>query len=605
MDGDFDNIYLSDDVFDFLDLESASNLFQSWRTLLGISAFLDFVAAMLSWTNQLPKGGLLQLMKDNASTLGMVFSVLWFVNAFVEASREFTRAQNEVDKKLLLDSAKTSWWNMPLVVYCRTIFMQVLFLPVGFFVTVYVFSFAFSADYSKEVFTVNHYSTINKDQPSRQEFFTSSSHISLAFALIKYFIIEISVKTGRSLRQFGVEKARQLFFTILSRAAHHPVRFTRRIRKALRIVRWVKYLLPLIGTSNKLIGNLVELSIKWKQRRDASKARKIRMKLWDELDQDELREHCAILIQKSYRAHKARKSLLALQLFQGNSERIAAIKIQRQLRRVIASARASIARKRQKLAELQKINTDPASSLGDEDRRKMYELKQELKSKTDQYLNRKLLLRPNTNFAVAWKILFVAAVVFEIIALSMSRKTAALESLFDQYLVPEPLESLTECKAPVERPIKLFILHRLLRRPRRDFSPKWYCLEPYTSVHELYRLFIGTLVHQFFLVVSIICFLDVFVCFFMGQFDKDSGILKPRPPFHRWIAPGLALQLILNPAMDETATVLLHALSGAFRRGPVRVVRWILALFFPLTQCTVRFFQRRMIRNKIKTRAGR
>ena len=49
-----------------------------------------------------------------------------------------------------------------------------------------------------------------------------------------------------------------------------------------------------------------------------------------------------------------------------------------------------------------------------------------------------------------------------------------------------------------------------------------------------------------------------------------------------WIIPGLLLQLLINPQMEAASKVFFKLLHSSFQVGPIRVWRWIRALFYPL-----------------------
>ena len=90
------------------------------------------------------------------------------------------------------------------------------------------------------------------------------------------------------------------------------------------------------------------------------------------------------------------------------------------------------------------------------------------------------------------------------------------------------------------------------------------------------------LVKEFMTVVSIVCFLDVFVTFFTGEIDPTSRELVPKPFFRRWILPGLLMQLLVNPAIGSLSKGVFAVLKVIFDIGPVRVLRWCIAVVFPI-----------------------
>jgi hypothetical protein len=90
------------------------------------------------------------------------------------------------------------------------------------------------------------------------------------------------------------------------------------------------------------------------------------------------------------------------------------------------------------------------------------------------------------------------------------------------------------------------------------------------------------LVDEFKVVVSIVCFLDVFVTFFTGEIDAITGYIVPKPFFNRWIFPGLLLQLLVNPSIGPLANTVFSILKQVIDLGPVRVLRWTIAVLTPL-----------------------
>ena len=69
--------------------------------------------------------------------------------------------------------------------------------------------------------------------------------------------------------------------------------------------------------------------------------------------------------------------------------------------------------------------------------------------------------------------------------------------------------------------------------------------------------------------------------FFTGEYNQNSGVLEPKKLFPRWILPGLVLQLLVNPKMESASEVVAIVIDGLLYHGPVRVLRWIVALFYP------------------------
>ena len=145
----------------------------------------------------------------------------------------------------------------------------------------------------------------------------------------------------------------------------------------------------------------------------------------------------------------------------------------------------------------------PKKEMNANERRRMYQLQKELEEETRRLINKKLLLRPNTSFAVSWKILFSFAVLFEIsvqicqplLARHKDRRTGKpldMESILDRKLVPIRVSKLPACKSekvfrlsfkwPVHsaRTIVARILRKEATKPTR---PKpYYCSYTYATL---------------------------------------------------------------------------------------------------------------------------
>jgi len=77
-------------------------------------------------------------------------------------------------------------------------------------------------------------------------------------------------------------------------------------------------------------------------------------------------------------------------------------------------------------------------------------------------------------------------------------------------------------------------------------------------------------------IVNTIFFLDVFVTFFTGELTT-SGVLVPKPFFKRYVLPGIALQLIVNPTMIEISRFVKQAIIIALHIGPSLCFHLLLA----------------------------
>lgn len=594
-------------VIDFnLDWET-SVLIRTWQVLLATAAFFDFIAVMLKkfidlddeedvkqrvvvsslllgdYSPQNHWEAVVEWLQANGSNIGLLFSVMWFTDTFIKAHRRRVKASRELDRTRLLreigqDCDDEHWWKGAWGVYYRTVAMQLLLLPVGFF----VFCYNGVCRPDGDVFQIVH-RTNDIDIPDEYETFTTHANISLCFAILKHLAITFSRRTGANIRKFGHSQAKSFLVWLFFRAIHSPLRFRRRVLQVLVVFRWIKYLAPLLGATNKLFGNLVDLKKKYLQERAATKARDVRRKLWDEFTPEELREHCAVMIQKTFRAHRTRKYVSALNMIIGKKEQIAVMRLQKVFRGMAGRARLRLKRKRDELKALQAKEQAAREKKGkktmdEAERRRMYKLQEELNAEAGHLLNETLLLRPNTSFAVAWKILFVVAIIFEISQLALkprlqtykhpeTGKPLDIESILEHRLIPTPVSQLAAC-APVSEPqnrgpglVKLLrkVAQKIRRKKpvvetQREFP--WYCGETYATAQGIYIQTFEFVIHQFLVLVGIVCFLDVFVTFFTGEINPNTGVLSPKAFFVRWFVPGLVLQLAVNPKMESASFVL-------------------------------------------------
>jgi hypothetical protein len=599
--------------FSSLDLNfewETPSMIRVWYTFFGAAAFFDFAAAMLDKFYELPLDDLeqdlgagqldlvdrislrdqwesiVEWLQTNSLNIQIVFAVLWFVDAFLEANRRRVQASRELDRQRLRHEKgaydqNENWWHGSWGVYYQTIVLQLLLLPVGFFVFCYSgFRRLQDPDMAQndQVLQIVH-RTDDDAVPDEYETFTANASVSLGFAILKHLAITFSRRTGTNLRRLGVHHAKAGVRWLFFRAIHNPIKFRRHILQMLTVSRWVKYLAPLFGAINKLLGNIVDLHIKFKQRRTAAKARAIRKNLWHDLSPDELREHCALLIQKTFRAHQARKLLFALNMIRGQKEQIAVIKLQKIFRGMAYRARQRLKRKKNELKRLQAEEQATRANNGKKkmkasDRRRMYRLQEELHDEAGHLLNETLLLRPNTSFAVLWKVLFVVAILFEISQLALkpwlknyknvdTGRPLDIESIMEHTFIPTPVSQLAVCETHAEDgPRILRVIRRVFRKvtrrkPSQTKPLPWYCHNTFATAQTVYIKTLEFLIHEFLVLMGVICFLDVFVTFFTGEIDVDTGILSPKPFFARWFVPGLVMHLAINPNVESASRVVM------------------------------------------------
>jgi hypothetical protein len=614
-----------------------SSLGHIWNFLMGFVAFFDFCATAADRCDHLRvrssrilESVVLWLL-NHTNWFNMLFSLMWFLDAFVTAERRRVAASRRRDRQRLLKLADVTedkyhqeaddhWWKGDRGRYWSAILIQVLFLPVGFYVFCYHVYRKLSNPgiivMGDEIVWVVH--RVEDDSvPDEVETFTADTSICLAFAVLKHLAIEIQTRTRQRVHFLWVTKSREFVRRLLQQAVRNPIKIHHRIRDVLRYIRWARYTAPLIGQSFKLRANVGDLERKYFQRKERKRAQATRKKLRLDLSSMDLRDYCAVLIQKTWRSYQARKRTASLNFVRGEEQHNAATKFQSACRQSLIRARVRLRYKHMKLKELQEKETaarEKRKTMDANERRYMYVLQQELNEKTQTLLNKKLLLRPNTGFVVAWKVVFLLCIFLEIARLSVepflqeykdevTGKPWGLYTFLGKKLIPEPVSQLDVCKLEEEKSSRYFSwIVGPLKRTKGFFwsttsvirgPPPWYCGPLYSSVQAWYITIARFTMDRILAFVGFICFLDVPISFFTGEINPETGLLEPKPFFQRWFVPGLLLQLAVNPQMEGTSKFVLRIIESTINFGPVRVGRWTIALFYPVLLSLARLLRRR------------
>ena len=338
-------------------------------------------------------------------------------------------------------------------------------------------------------------------------------------------------------------KVKEYTLRFMTLALTRPWEASAHVQNLFTLIRWTKFLAPLIGTFNKLRGHVND----YKQKRDR-RCRSDRAKLlWSNLIRvvlaEKLAERAVRQIQRHFRIRQQRTRSQRLISSQDMAVEEAVIKIQRRFRARATVSRIRVTRAKRRLSEIgvgQQIISYEHRELADSLRREIRERSR---------LNRRLLLRPNTVFSLTWKRTTIACVLVEIshkiLAPMMAPKTGklTLDELFFHLLTPA-----AERLAPLSWHQVSFIAVEFFSRRVADL-------------------------------VSMVSFLDVFITFFTGELDEKTGVLIPKHFFARWILPGVVLQLIVNPTMKDISAVVKKVLAFSKNVGPMRVFHVALALF--------------------------
>ena len=595
------------------------------------------------------------------------------MDAFVTARDNWIATIRDLERRRLLYDEKVntkSWFfgiDKPTFVCIRTIFFQVMLLPVGFYFLVFRMSLSFMKgedrpqDYfqwkthddlyvhieeSHHAHHHNKHRRYKKDDDVQEDFFDDYVNYTLCFAILRLVIVHV----GRMVHKEGHRQVKGLTLHVARQALRNPISFSIRVKNILNYLRWLKYLGPIIATSNKFLQNLKDLLKKRRQEYEASVAYRLRRTLVKKRTPDEIRIHSAVTMQKVFRAKQARKAVRALQILQGNKETLAALRMQQRFRALLEQARERLRLKQEELAELkrkEKQLTGQSRALNNHERTRMYELHQELEKQTD-FVLRKVLLRPNTRFIVWWKAAFVFAVIFEIAGKAlqpeMEKRYKSYNKLVEHHFCPQLWSTLPVCNP---EPPKLKLHRRFLfnlgrwvgngRDKAGTTSPTataaaaaaaqaitnsttsksivlappttgqpssadmpWFCSPTAVRVQGATVSWMQFIIRRFDIFMACVFFLDVFISFFTGELDDETGVLKPPGWFPRYILPGVFLQCAVNPQMETTAKIIKWCLTEFILLGPVRVTRWTVALIVPLVLALHRAFQ--SLRRKLADR---
>ena len=90
------------------------------------------------------------------------------------------------------------------------------------------------------------------------------------------------------------------------------------------------------------------------------------------------------------------------------------------------------------------------------------------------------------------------------------------------------------------------------------------------------------------------------VTFFTGELDPEDGRVVPKPFLERWVFPGIALQLLVNPQMVTVGKYVSYGMTYAHHVGPVRVYRWAAAFFYPVFSVLFDMFLQHIWRPVVK-----
>lgn len=355
----------------------------------------------------------------------------------------------------------------------------------------------------------------------------------------------------------------------LYRAFINPFRFHGRLKKLFTIIRWAKFLAPLIGTCNKLRGHILDMSQKKRQHSTSKTARRMWKEVLDALSTQTKSERAALLIQKSFRERRENKAKRRYELLVTNRNNG---EVTHQIRKKLKEERTL---SKSKLAKFEVLdNQRELRRQVSQDERANITKYNEAKRKE----KKRLLLSPKTAFAVVWKCVAISCVVLEISqilfapVLSGELGKMPLDKFISAILFASPCES----KKPRTNATPSIMF------PAIDDLDRYLCTN--SSLKQNWLVAVHILASILVLFTNTVFFLDVLVTFLTGELTS-SGKLVPKPFFARYILPGIGLQLIVNPTMVELSGLFKRAVNYANAVGPSLCSQLLVTCFPMVSHC--------------------
>eukprot|EP00533_Pseudo-nitzschia_delicatissima_P003540 CAMPEP_0116089648 /NCGR_PEP_ID=MMETSP0327-20121206/6534_1 /TAXON_ID=44447 /ORGANISM="Pseudo-nitzschia delicatissima, Strain B596" /LENGTH=826 /DNA_ID=CAMNT_0003580847 /DNA_START=81 /DNA_END=2561 /DNA_ORIENTATION=- len=646
-----------------------------------------------------PFGIFLDRLKEYHLVIAFSFSFLWFLQSHSKAREAYYYQYRIQEDRMQLsageDFKKRRKFNATRAFY-RRMLSRMLLLPVGYYViNFHLLRGLMNGQWLYRQLLINPSNKtafLTIQDPSEYvtiEITEKQAKMSTIFAIFIYLKYHFMLATSLAKAEFMKSTIPRLKRKLVGDAVRNPRKFIRKLKKIMRYVRWIKYIIPLVAKLNKFRANTVATLRKRHQYRMKRSLSMMRMSLLKEKSQSIREKNAAILIQQVWRAHFDEKLRKVAMSFTKDKRTLAAMKIQAFYRRMALNRRIQNSRKMRELVRLKHLKRQNSKEMNDDERRRLYQLQDEFITEAKKTINKRLLLRPNTRLSVIWNSIFIFCVILEISHNALrpwllipkakranGKKYRSQRLFLAEYLTPTPVEETDACKDVFKKKPalqRLFFHSRHKDQPTRqevinafvdeiidpDFdldglggilhnnytnhtntqkikwrcrepistwrnnfrdivqltlrpdpvsewpacqtkeislvgkilSPfrkkrlkplPWYCTRPYCGIHNVYRRTWNFIIDQVQGIISVICFFDVFVKFFTGEFDPITGELQPKGWFRRWILPGLLLQLLVNPAIGSFSTCFFTVVDWIMVVGPVRVLRWFIAVVVPM-----------------------
>lgn len=331
----------------------------------------------------------------------------------------------------------------------------------------------------------------------------------------------------------------------IQRALSNPFKFHARVQKGLVILKWAKYLGPLMGTFNKFRGNLLDMAKKRRQHRVSKAALKRWYDVIDALSKQSKSEQAVVQLQKAFRERRVEKTKKR-QLLMAN-RRWVRNKLEEEER---------LTRTKLEQIELRNIVREQRRQVSLEERRGIT-----LHRESARKLMKRLLFNPKNYFSVIWKYVAVSSVALEIMTILFAPVLSGdvKKMPLDQFIVKVLLGSRPQCNKTAKRVATSLLIPSIGSISDITCSASKVKQIWFVAAHVIATILVP--------VVNCICFLDVFITFFTGELS-NNGTLEPKPFFQRWVLPGPVLQIFVNPTMASIKMAMWNAVGASIKIGP-------------------------------------
>ena len=183
--------------------------------------------------------------------------------------------------------------------------------------------------------------------------------------------------------------------------------------------------------------------------------------------------------------------------------------------------------------------------------------------------NRCFLLKPNTKFSIFWRYNTTLCFAFELIYIILTplvTEQMKRINLNDYFIYENEFQKYICIKQESTNwfnHIASYIKGHNEYSHDRCFDMKWNMTMTWIFFH-VYQKVIPF--------IAWVSFLDVIVTFYIGTIDPENGMLKPKSFIQRFLIPGIALQLLVNPSMHRCYNILKSFLLFSAENGVLRIL---------------------------------